>query len=133
MPVSSRDLRIGEHLERPADVIVSEIVDHGLLAEGVPPTRRDAVARLLRPGGTVIPAAGSVMVALGFDHSLDRRRMATHGGFDLSRFDALAAPSYSVEVGREDLHLVSDGAALFRFAFSQPDQWPQPDARSCWG
>lgn len=128
VPVNSRDLRIGEHLERPVDVIVSEIVDNGLLGESVLPTHGDAVARLLRPGGTVIPAAGSIMVALGFDGSLDRRRMATHGGFDLSRFDALAAPSYSVEVGRDDLHLVSGGAALFRFAFGQPDRWPQPKA-----
>lgn len=128
VPANSRDLRIGEHLERPVDVIVSEIVDNGLLGESVLPTHRDAVARLLRPGGTVIPAAGSIMVALGFDAALDRRRMTTHSGFDLSRFNALGGPSYGAEVSRDDLRLLSDGVALFRFPFGRPDRWPRPKA-----
>jgi type II protein arginine methyltransferase len=128
LSANSRDLRIGEHLERPVDVIVSEIVDNGLLGEGVLPTHRDAVARLLRPGGTVIPAVGSIMAALGFDAALDGRGMATHSGFDLSRFNALAPLTYSVEVGWDGLHLMSDSAALFRVPFGRPDQWPQPKA-----
>lgn len=37
----STDLVLGEDLERPADVIVSEIVDNALLGEGVLPTHRE--------------------------------------------------------------------------------------------
>ncbi len=42
------------------DVIVTEIFDSQLLGEGLLPTMRDAVPRLLKPGGRVIPARATV-------------------------------------------------------------------------
>ena len=49
-------------LPRRADVVVSEILDTCLVGEGVRPTSRDAVARLLKPGGVLVPARGRVLV-----------------------------------------------------------------------
>lgn len=43
-----------------ADVIVSEVLDSGLVGEGVLHTMRDATSRLLRPGGVLIPCAARV-------------------------------------------------------------------------
>lgn len=124
----STDLVLGEDLERPADVIVSEIVDNALLGEGVLPTHRDAVPRLLRPGGQVIPGEGAIMVALGHDPTLERRRMGVHEGFDLSAFNRLAPPSHKFAVGTPGVRLLSRPAALFNFAFDRPDNWPAFDA-----
>ena len=62
-----------------ADVLVCEIVDDGLLGEGVLPTVADARRRLLRPGATVIPSAGSLhMIAV--ELRAPRRRDGGGGG-----------------------------------------------------
>jgi len=128
IPKKSNDLILGEDLERPADVIVSEIVDSALLGEGVLPTHLDAVPRLLRPGGHVIPGRGSIMVALGHDPTLTKRRMGVHEGFDLSAFNRLAPLSYGLPAGTPGLRLLSRPAALFTFAFGSPQSWPGLDS-----
>lgn len=53
----SNELQVGVDLERRVDVIVAEIVDSVLVGEGILPSLRDAKARLLRPGGRIIPCA----------------------------------------------------------------------------
>ncbi|MBN9528692.1 MAG: 50S ribosomal protein L11 methyltransferase [Alphaproteobacteria bacterium] len=120
----SNDLVLGEDLDRRADVIVSEIVDNGLLGEGVLATHRDAVPRLLRPGGHVIPGDGAIIVALGHDPTLARTRMDVHQGFDLSAFNKLAPSSHILPPETPGLRLLSDPAALFSFAFGVPESWP---------
>jgi predicted RNA methylase len=60
----SKDLKVdgdvrnvgGVFLPRRADLLVSELLDSTLLAEGLLPTVRDAWKRLLRPGARVVPA-----------------------------------------------------------------------------
>lgn len=128
IPKKSNDLVMGEDLDRPVDVIVSEIVDNTLLGEGVLATHRDAVPRLLRPGGHVIPGNGRIMVALGHDPTLDRHRMGIHEGFDLSAFNCLAAPSHRLPAGTSGLRLLSQPVPLFDFAFGSPESWPGQDA-----
>lgn len=130
VPKKSNDLILGEELDRPADVIVSEIVDNALLGEGVLPTHRDAVPRLLRHGGQVIPGKGTIMVALGHDPTLERRQMATHEGFDLSLFNRLAPPSHGLRVGTPGIRVLSQATGLFAFAFDRPDTWPGLDAHA---
>lgn len=121
---NSRELSIGDDLDSPVDVVVSEIVDNTLLAEGVLETHRDVVDRLLRPGGHVIPAIGSIKAALAYDPSLDRRLMASHSGFDLSAFNRLHNANYLLPVKSPGLRLMSEPATLFRFAFGEPGTWP---------
>lgn len=59
---------------RGADVIVTELVDAGLLGEHIVPVLADAVDRLLAPGGLVIPDRATVTLALVECDALRLRR-----------------------------------------------------------
>nr|WP_319566045.1 methyltransferase domain-containing protein [uncultured Rhodoferax sp.] len=111
-----------------ADILVSEIVSNDLLSEGVRPAHADAVARLLKPSGQVIPAAGSVRAALAFDSSAASRRMGIVSGFDLRAFNRLARPCYEIEPGRQQLELRSNPSNVFTFDFGTSE--PAGDRRS---
>lgn len=52
VPTSSSELE----LQGRADLCVSELLDYGLLGEGILPTLRDAWQRLLKPGALMIPS-----------------------------------------------------------------------------
>jgi hypothetical protein len=101
-----------------ADILVSEIVSNDLLGEGAVPAIEDACQRLLKPGGTVIPARGRVRVALADDDEWDDLRMGHVAGFDLSPFSRLALPHYEIYVGATRLRLRSDPVDLFSFDFA---------------
>lgn len=118
----------GEDLERPADIIVSEIFGASLLEEGVLPAHADAASRLLRPGGAVIPAYGEIMVALGRYDPGRKRAMGIHNGFDLSLFNLAAPPSILTRTDNPFHRILSDAAPLFRFDLARPAQWPGVDA-----
>jgi protein arginine N-methyltransferase 7 len=123
VPKNSADLVLGKDLERPVDVIVSEIVDNMLLGEHTLAVHRDVVPRLLRPGGSVIPAEGRILAALGHDPTLESRRMGNHEGFDLSAFNRIASPSHRIKVGDPCVRLLSDVACLYDFRFDDPGSW----------
>ncbi len=123
IPRNSAELILGEDIERPVDVIVSEIVDNVLLGEHTLEVHRDVVPRLLRAGGSVIPGEGRIMAALGHDPTLEKWRMASHEGFDLSAFNRIASPSHQIKVGEPGIRLLSDVACLYDFRFDAPDSW----------
>ncbi|HRD27788.1 MAG TPA: class I SAM-dependent methyltransferase, partial [Caulobacter sp.] len=101
-----------------ADVLVSEIVSNDLLREGALPVMEDAVARLLKPGGRMIPESGRIRVALAHWAGLDRRRMSLVAGFDMTPFNRLARRPERLEVGDPELALRGPAADLFEFDFS---------------
>ncbi|HEU0097395.1 MAG TPA: 50S ribosomal protein L11 methyltransferase [Allosphingosinicella sp.] len=101
-----------------ADLIVSEIVSSDMLGQKVLEVMEDAVARLLAPGGRVIPARGQVRVALAFWEGLDRRRLGEVEGFDLSPFNRLEASPLPLKPGDPGLGLRSAAADLFDFDFA---------------
>jgi protein arginine N-methyltransferase 7 len=109
------------------DLIVSEIIAKDMLSEDVLPTMEHAVGHLLNPNGQVIPARGSVKIALAFDPRLHERRMSYAEGFDIEPFNRLAAPSYGIKT-TEKLELRSETANLFAFDFGAAD--PVPPART---
>ena len=103
-----------------ADVLVSEIVDVGLLGEGVLPTLRHALAQLVEPGARIVPAGATVHAFLLELPDLARvHPLRELSGFDLSAFDRFRVPdayqdldlertpyrrlSVDVEVARYDL------------------------------
>ena len=49
-------------LDQKAELCISELLDYGLIGEGVIPTMRDAWARLLKPSATVIPSQAKLHV-----------------------------------------------------------------------
>lgn len=112
----SFDLQVGVDLDRPADILVSEIISNDLLNENVLTAHADAVSRLLTPGAAVIPARGRICFALA-----EHRHWAAVGagmvsGFDLSEFDALARPFR--EVRPVEVSLRSEVKDLFEFDFA---------------
>ena len=60
----STDLKIPQDIGEPVDLIVSEIVDLGLLGEHILPTMRHALKHLAKPHAQLIPASATVVAQL---------------------------------------------------------------------
>jgi type II protein arginine methyltransferase len=90
IPKSSRDLRIGEDLPGPSDLLMSELFDDTLFGENIVATLEDA-KRLLKPGAPVVPRFSELRCAL-VEHPLGplQRPLGTIQGFDLSPVNLLA-------------------------------------------
>ena len=83
----SSKLQVGRELPEKADVLVSEILDAGLLGEGVLPSVRHAQANLLKENARIIPAAATVKgVLIESEHLRVVSPMKNISGFDLSSF-----------------------------------------------
>ncbi|WP_019501408.1 tetratricopeptide repeat protein [Pseudanabaena sp. PCC 6802] len=84
----STDLEIGTDMPAKANILVSEIVDVGLLAEGVVPSVAHARANLLAPDAKILPKAATVYGMLVESEKLYAEdRVQTAAGFDLSPFN----------------------------------------------
>jgi SAM-dependent methyltransferase len=112
------------------DLIVSEVVSNTMLSEGVLATMEYAVKNFLKPGGRVVPAKGTVRAALGFDPRAAERRMETTDGFDLTPFNRLAKPRYSIPTTDARLQLRSEATDLFEFDFRAAEA--RTEARAQW-
>lgn len=85
--MKSNRLKIGEEIPEKVDVLVSEILDLGLLGEGVLPSIRDAKANLLKECGTIIPCGAQVKaVLIQSDHLKKVDPIKDISGFDLRSF-----------------------------------------------
>jgi type III protein arginine methyltransferase len=115
---SSTDLKVGVDLAEPADVLLWDVLDNTIVGAGGLPLVEHAVQHLLRPGAPVIPARGSIRIALIEDHFLPERQMPISAkGFDLAAFNQLERPWYYVsEVGFSATQR-SDPADVLRFDF----------------
>jgi Flp pilus assembly protein TadD/precorrin-6B methylase 2 len=126
----SADVTLGEDVPEQADILVSEIFSSELLGEHVLPSIEDAKRRLLKPGGRVIPAAGSIMVALFGGDDLGRNlRVADSFGFDLQHFNSIV-PDKQV-IRRDDLpvEMLSEDTVGFRFDFENGRSYP-PESKT---
>jgi type II protein arginine methyltransferase len=101
-----------------ADVLVSEIISNDILGQSVLPVMEDAAARLLRPGGTMIPSSARVRVALAHWSLLEERLPGEAAGFDIRPFHRLDRVPRRLGRGDEHLTVLSDPADLFAFDFT---------------
>lgn len=121
----SHAVQPGTDLAGKADILVHEIFSSELLGEHVLPAVEDAKARLLKPGGEILPRAASIMIALVGGDALGKNLHVDHSfGFDLRDFNAIhpkKRPLY-----REDLapDLLSDDTEAFRFDFLNDSAFP---------
>ncbi len=84
----STQMRLGHDMAEPADIVVAELLDVGVVGEGMLPTLRHALQCLARPGATVIPAAATVWaVPIEIPHLRAVNPVRGIAGFDLSAFD----------------------------------------------
>ncbi len=95
VPASSYDLDPAIHLPRPADVLVTEIVDCGLVGEGMFPTVRHARQHLLGPAAAILPAAAVVSGRLLESEAIHRLNSVNQAaGFDVSAFNQFSTADY---------------------------------------
>lgn len=119
LPKLSTDLIIGKDLPRPADLLVTEIVDCGLLGEGILPTIRHARTHLLREGSRMIPQAGRVFAALLESTSIyNLNHIETACGFDVGLFNRFSTLNYyPVRLNTWEHRLLTKPQLVFDFDF----------------
>lgn len=112
----STDLQVGVDLE-PADLVISEIVDCGLIGEGLLPTVRHARTHLLRPGGKLLPSHARLFGAL-LDSPVvaNLNSVGTSAGLDLRPFNLVATQRhFPVRLSTWPHRLLSRPAELVSF------------------
>ena len=114
----STDINIGAEFEAKADILVSEIFSSELLGEHVLPSLEDAKRRLLKPNGKVIPAAGSIMIALFTGDDIRKNLMVEDSfGFNLQHFNSVVSKKRMIARNDLNIELLSEGIAAFSFDF----------------
>jgi hypothetical protein len=103
------------------DLLVSEIVSNDLLAEDVLPAHERAVRDLLKPGAAVIPARGTIRVALAQCSDEKFSPIGEVSGFDLSDMMEWRAPSLMVKNRSDQVVLRSAPGDLFAFDFNRAE------------
>lgn len=124
IPKMSTKLELGKDMEARADLLVSEILSSEFLGEGVFSSIEDAKRRLLKPDARIIPARGSIQIALlgGTDIEKNIRVDEVHG-FDLRKFNNIVAQQQYISRDDLDLELLSDGICAFFFDFVNTDRF----------
>ncbi|MEL6867546.1 MAG: tetratricopeptide repeat protein, partial [Bacteroidota bacterium] len=118
----STDLKVAVDLSEKTNVLVSEILDVGVIGEGVLPTIRHARKMLLHPNTTIIPARVELFGALIEIPSRSKiaplKRIA---GFDLSPLDRFRVPEeYStVHLELEEHRMLSEVLPIMEYDFYQ--------------
>lgn len=79
----------------PADLIVSEIVDCGLIGEGILPTIRHARKHLLAPGGRLLPERARIIgAALESSAVVRLNKVTTVAGFNVEALNQLSTEGH---------------------------------------
>ncbi|MBU1170195.1 MAG: 50S ribosomal protein L11 methyltransferase [Proteobacteria bacterium] len=128
----STDLIMGDDLPEKADLLVSEIVDSGLLQENVLPVMADAHARLIKTGAMVLPSRISIRGALvGGPKWMSGCHMGDALGLDLSAFNRFQPPIHMLNgAGRSLDDALSSVVEIFQFDFKGKCQFHE-DHRVC--
>ena len=118
----STDLEIGVDLADRADLLVFEVFSNELLGEGVLNSIEDAKRRLVKPNAPIIPASGSIMVAL-FGGSDIKNSLEVYDicGFDLSKFNAIVGRKLTLAKNGFDIELLTEDMDAFCFKFDKHD------------
>jgi tetratricopeptide (TPR) repeat protein len=120
IPKRSTELVVGRDLPERADLLISEILDAGLIGEGVMRTFRHAIGALTTPDAAVIPAEATVWGRLIECPELRRiNPIAEISGFDLSAFDIFRNPAahQPFDMAREPHRVLSEAFEMARFDF----------------
>jgi tetratricopeptide (TPR) repeat protein len=92
----STDLVPGEDIPGPVDILVSEILDEGLLGEGVIPSVHHARSVLVRKEASVIPRSATVHAVLVESESLYKSYCVNKAaGFDVDAFNEFSRARYT--------------------------------------
>lgn len=120
----STELEIGADMAGQADVLLWDNLANDMMGAGALPALEDAMRRLVKPGGQVIPERCAIMAALAEDRELDHRVLGDVGGFDLSPFNVVAQPAFTHHTASDAIALRSSAATLFDFDFRGGGPFP---------
>jgi protein arginine N-methyltransferase 7 len=121
----STDLTVGADMADQADILVSEIFSSELLGERVLPSIEDAKRRLLKPGCRIIPAVGSIMIALfGGEDIASNLVVEDSCGFDLRQFNSIVPRRQTIARNDLNIEMLSDDIEAFRFDFENGAFFP---------
>ncbi|MGC5344778.1 50S ribosomal protein L11 methyltransferase [Streptomyces sp. DT171] len=117
----STQLEIGRDLDGPVDVLVSEIIDCGLIGEGLLPTIRHARTGLLKPDGVMLPAAARLHGRLvSSEEVLRLNQVTTADGFDVSLMNALSTRGHlPVRLNTWPHRFMSDAVPVLEFDLAE--------------
>jgi len=121
----SNNIKVGEDINKPADVLVSEIFSSELLGEGVLPSLEDAKQRLISKNAKIIPEYGSIMISLfGGDDIGKNIYTEKFENIKLKKFNSIIPKKYMLF--REDLeiNLMTNVFEAFRFDFTNNNNFP---------
>lgn len=127
VPKMSTRMTVPEDLPRRADLLVTEIVDCGLLGEGILGTIAHAREHLLARDATIMPSRGRVVAQLVESEPLRRKNhVGKLYGFDLAPFNRLSTLEYfDSRLHRHEHRALSDPLTVFDFDFYTADAGPQ--------
>lgn len=131
--IAKRSTEVDPATEMPelADLVVAEVLDAGLIGEGMLPTSRDALKRLAKPGAKIIPASAQIVAQVV---TLPQQRLVNPlrslNGFDLSAFDKFRNKSAhgNVRLDHEPHTALSDVLPVQRIDFAAPPDWTRPQS-----
>lgn len=114
-------LEVGRDLDAPVDVLVSEIVDCGLIGEGLLPSIRHARTSLLKPGGTMLPSVARLRCRLvSSDDVLRLNQVSTADGFDVSLMNLLSTRGhFPVRLSTWRHRFLSDAVQALEFDLAE--------------
>jgi len=125
IPKRSGDIIVGEDFPEKVDILVSEILSSELLGENVLPSIQDAKRRFLKPGGTIIPAKASIMVALFGGSDIGKHLVVDDVyGFNLQRFNTITLKKLIVSRSDLNIEFLTDDIAVFDFDFTSDSHFP---------
>lgn len=119
----STALEVGKQLPEKADILVSEILDIGLIGEGVLTTFRHAIKNLIKPNATIIPQAAKVYAVLIECEELAKVNPVKQiSGFDLSSFESIRGSEeyQGVKLNQLNHRQLSEVFEATHFDFRQP-------------
>lgn len=127
VPKMSTRMTVPEDLPRRADLLVTEIVDCGLLGEGILGTIAHAREHLLTAEATIMPCRGRIIAQLVESERLHRKNhVGKLYGFDLAPFNRLSTLEYfDSRLHRHEHRALSEPLPVFDFDFYTADARPQ--------
>jgi tetratricopeptide (TPR) repeat protein len=120
---NSTELQIGRDLPNRATLLVSEILDIGLIGEGVLPSLKHAKSSLITENAAMIPTSGTVWgMLINCDDFKKLNTADTVHGFDLRSFNYFRPTSYGFDLEKNEYTVLSEPFEIFSIDFDNiPD------------
>ncbi len=120
---NSKDLILGQDINRRVDVLVSEILSSEFVGEGIQTTVLDAKKRLLKKTGKMIPEGGTIMIALIENTGKLAKELFVDNalGYDIGDFNPITTNKHLITLEDEPVFL-SEPVEAFTFDFCNFEQ-----------